>query len=139
MRLRRGPRPWSVSLFAGVLLAAASWNLIADLQPALAHPVEAERIAKVSKASARFCILAIPAAAIWLLGSRIARWFVTLAAIGFATFKVAGAIRFGLPDGEAAGRLLAGLALNASTVLLFTPAASNWFKAGEPHDALALD
>ncbi|WP_120716923.1 hypothetical protein [Tsuneonella amylolytica] len=139
MKLRRGPRPWPVTVFAGVLLAAASWNLGADLKPALAHPVEAERIAMVSAASARFCILAIPAAAIWLLGSRVARWFVTLAAVGFAAYKIAGTIRFGLADGDGTGRLLAGLALNGLTVLLFTPSASRWFAAGGPRDALARD
>lgn len=135
MRLRTDARPWSVNAYAAILGAAVSWNLGVDLQRAFAEPGEAAPIALVSRASAAFLIPLIPAAAIWLYGSRVARALVTIASAGFAIWKVAWALRLGLPSTESGVRFAIGLAMNALVLLLYTPSARRWFTAKEAGDA----
>lgn len=136
MRLQKGPRPWPVTAFVGIMGAVACWNFGVDIQRALAEPVEAERIIFVSRASAALLIHIIPAAAIWLFASRIARWLMTIASIMLAVYRVALLLPAGLPDAESAHRLLAGFFMNALVLLLFAPSARRWFAQRQPDDPI---
>lgn len=94
MKWRRGPRPWSIHLFAILFLAVAIVGLagglirIDDYNYLPINPATGEALSRDEKIvfiSAEFTIVCIPIVAIWLFGSRVARWIVT-------TFVLLGAV-----------------------------------------------
>jgi len=139
MTLAKGPRPWSVRLFALLFMAAATLGLIdhlghlhelaatlGDYAPDMANRDEA-----IVAASARFTIALIPVALIWLLASRVARWLVS----GMALLKLAGFVTT-YADGLRSLALASMIASLAGAALLFTPSASGWLRRkGEGDDA----
>lgn len=142
-RLRTGPRPWSITVFAVIVWTVAVWNLGVGFPDALAHSGSSERVAAVSGESAQFLIRVIPTIAIWLYASRIAKWLLTL-------FSLVGAVLLLLPfllqcvpdlasvtskgffwtcspEAETVALFITGLAVHALVLLLFTPSARQWF------------
>lgn len=133
MKVRSGPRPLAIKIFAMVLGAVASWNLGVDLQYALTEPEESARIMQVSQASARFLVLLIPVSVIWLFASRVAKWFMTIVSAGSSVAMMIAFARMAQPDAESGTRLALGLVMHGLVLLLFTPAAKRWFATERVH------
>jgi hypothetical protein len=135
--LADGPRPWTIRLFALILLGAGLWNFVPQLIAALAEPGRGYRIALVSALSAQFSIVAIPVAAIWLLASNVARWLITVVSAVSAIRLVAmmEPPEFAAADGVV---LATGLATHSVCLLLFTPSARQWFARRNTRDADAF-
>jgi hypothetical protein len=129
-------RPLSINIFAAAFFAAAVialldglWD-IAAMQAVLRDGVPDiawSRDAVIVTLSARFSIALIPIAMVWLSAVRLARWLVTVMALG----KL-----INLPEGlraiAAGGALdtawLVSLTLGLLAVaMLFTPASHRWF------------
>ena len=135
MKWKRGPRPWPIHAYALVALGVGldgyigalhdlrGWELtFEDIVPQFAWNADMAIVAL----SARFTIVCIPVAAIWICGARIARTLVTL----FTVLLIAGFIRV-LADGTApvdALAIIKTLALGIACALLFTPPASRWLQ-----------
>ena len=139
MKIRKGPRPLPVWTFATVVIGIASWNLGVDLQRALSIADEPGRIAAVSRASAGFLIMAIPASVVWLFASRLAKWFITILAAVSVVQMVLAFVRMTSPDAEAGARFAVGLAVHALVLLLFAPSARRWFTAEKKDEAVVFD
>lgn len=138
---KRGPRPFSINLFAGILLALACWNLTVAL---FDLPAQQEFLASLGlglkwnrdwtivTSSAWFTIELIPVALVWIAGSTFARGFIT----AMAAIKVV-LILTNLPMLYALPGILAGQSIALVAVaLLFTQGASNWFNHREADPAL---
>ncbi|MEM7665304.1 MAG: hypothetical protein AAF250_05565 [Pseudomonadota bacterium] len=133
---KRGRRPFSINLFAGILLTLACWNLTVALfdLPAqqeflasLGLGLEWNRDWTIVTSSAWFTIELIPVALVWIAGSAFARGFIT----AMAAIKVA-LILTNLPMLYALPGILAGQSISlAAVALLFTRGANEWF-ASEP-------
>ncbi|MEM8723908.1 MAG: hypothetical protein AAGE86_00155 [Pseudomonadota bacterium] len=141
MKLARGPRPLSISLFAAILLALACWNLAVALfdLPAqqeflasLGLGLEWNRDWTIVTSSAWFTIELIPVALVWLVAAGFARWFIT----AMAVIKVV-LILTNLPMLYALPGVLAGQSISLVAVaLLFTPGANAWFNRKDTDAAL---
>ena len=136
MKIARGPRPLSINLFAGILLALAAWNLVVALfdLPAqeeflrsLGLGLEWNRDWTIVTSSAWFTIELIPIALVWLAASRFARAFIAC----MAGLKVV-LILTNLPMLYALPGILAGQLISlAAVALLFTRGAQQWFERRE--------
>lgn len=142
-RLRTGPRPWSITVFALIVWAAAVWNLGVGIPDALAHSGSSERVTAVSGESAQFLIRIVPTIAIWLYASRIAKWLLTLFSLvgavllllpfmqqcvpDFASMTSKGFFWTCSPTTGTVGLFITALAVHALVLLLFTPSARQWF------------
>ncbi|MEM6585611.1 MAG: hypothetical protein AAF692_07635 [Pseudomonadota bacterium] len=135
-------RPWSIHAYAlvalavgldayiGALLDLGGWELAfedmtADIAPRFAWTRDWTIVAL----SARFTIVCIPVAAIWIWGARFARTLVTL----FTFFLLVGLIRTlaqGTPPLETEA-VIKTLFLGLACALLFTPSAGRWLKPVE--------
>ncbi|MDJ0644258.1 MAG: hypothetical protein QNJ15_15700 [Erythrobacter sp.] len=141
MKLSAGPRPFSINLFAGILLALACWNLAVALfdLPAqeeflrsLGLGLDWNRDWTIVTSSAWFTIELIPVALVWLVAAPFARWFVT----AMALVKIV-LILTNLPMLYALPGILAGQSISlAAVALLFTPSANTWFDREEADAAL---
>ncbi|MEM9500211.1 MAG: hypothetical protein AAF941_00065 [Pseudomonadota bacterium] len=144
MILAIGPRPLSINLFAGILLALACWNLTValfdlsaqqEILNSLGLGFEWNRDWTIVTSSAWFTIELIPVALVWLIASRFARWFIT----AMATIKVA-LILTNLPMLYALPGVLAGQSISlAAVALLFMRGANTWFDRPRESDARAFD
>lgn len=132
MKVARGPRPFSIRLFTGILLTLAIWNLSVALfdLPAqeeflrsLGYGLEWNRDWTIVTSAAWFTIELIPIALVWLLASRFARAFIVcMAALKAALMLTSLPLLYALP-GILAGQLIA----LAAVALLFTTGAQQWF------------
>jgi hypothetical protein len=123
MRLRRGPRPLAIRVFAAAFLAAALLRLGRGLDDLpLAETIYAanlpwwpwDRDWTIVALSAEFTIALIPLVWIYLFAARFARWLV----LGF------GALRLAMLDPAAlTGAVLVAIAMGS----LLTPGAARWF------------
>ena len=132
MRLARGPRPLSIHLFAGTLLAIACWNLAVALfdLPAqeeflrsLGLGLDWNRDWTIVTSSAWFTIELIPIALVWLFASRFARAFIACMAGLKAVLLVSNLTMLYALPGVFAGQSIA----LAAVALLFTRGARDWF------------
>ena len=139
-------RPWSIHAYAaialavgldayvGALLDLSGWELffedrIADIAPRFAWTRDWTIVAL----SARFSIVCIPVAAIWIWGARFARTLVTVFTfLLLASFIRTLALDSALLEAESA---LKTLALGAACAALFTPSAERWLKPEEEETA----
>lgn len=140
MRLVRGPRPLSINLFAGILLALAVWNLavamfdlpqqeefLRSLGLQFGLGLDWNRDWTIITSSAWFTIELIPIALVWFAASRFARWFVTAMAAIKALLIVGDLLMlYALP-----GLLLGQSIALASVALLYTRASEQWFARKE--------
>ncbi|MFL0355097.1 hypothetical protein ACI5KX_01355 [Erythrobacter sp. GH1-10] len=136
MKVKRGPRPLSINLFAGVLLAIATSNLAIALfdLPAqeeflrsLGLGLDWNRDWTIVTSSAWFTIELIPIALVWLVASRFARWFITaMAALKALLILGDLLLLYALP-----GLLLGQSIALAAVALLFTRGAEAWFAKKE--------
>ncbi|MCK0129678.1 hypothetical protein [Erythrobacter sp. F6033] len=136
MRIAKGPRPWSINLFAGILLILALWNLSVALfdLPAqeeflrsLGLGLDWNRDWTIVTSSAWFTIELIPIALVWVAASRFARVFV-----GCMAGLKAVLLLTNLPALYALPGMLAGQSISlAAVALLFTKGANDWFSAKE--------
>lgn len=136
MKWREGPRPWTIHLFAILMLGSSLFELITGLQGleelvALLNadiPLIAwDRDSAIVFQSAVFSIVLFPLVWIWGLGSRIAR--LVIAVLTFPTWVVlfANAWLFvSQGEFEIAG-LVNALIIAFAIVLLFLPQSSHWF------------
>ncbi len=132
MKIAKGPRPLSINLFAGILIALACWNLAVALfdLPAqqeflasLGLGLEWNRDWTIITSSAWFTIELIPIALVWLVAAGFARWFIT----AMAAIKVV-LILTNLPMLYALPGILVGQSISLLAVaLLFTRSANDWF------------
>lgn len=129
MRVAKGPRPWSIHLFAIILIGAGLWNFIPQLGHALKEADQSYRIALVSVLSAQFSIVAIPVIAIWAFASRVAKWLFTVISIGsFGWFLYATlSSDFGLE--HSIWTVALSSLTHGAIILLFLPSANRWFDA----------
>jgi len=147
MTLANGPRPREVHIFALIFIAVGLWNLLqalTDIDSARAMlssflDREVSRDEAIILVSARFTIVLIPVAAIWLFASRIARIVVTVMAIA-ASWQLLGqfaALQSGLGfDRFVVASILAGL---LGAAYLYTAPSRHWFKEGAHGHAKAFD
>lgn len=139
-------RPWSIHAYAaialtvgleayvGALLNLRGWELffedmtadmIADMAPRFAWTRDWTIVAL----SARFSIVCIPVAAIWIWGARFARTLVTVFTfLLLASFLRTLALDSAALEAEAAFKTLA---LGAACPVLFTPSAERWLNPEE--------
>lgn len=140
MRLAPSPRPFAINLFAAILLGLALVNLTVALfdLPAqeeflasLGLGFEWNRDWTIVASSAWLTIELIPILLVWLVASRIARWFIT----GMALIKVF-LILTNLPMIYVIPGILLGQSISLGAVaLLFTQAANDWFSNETPDPA----
>ncbi len=145
MNLAKGPRPWSIKIFAAMLLIQGLWELAGGLLSledavtvlAIAIPsLDWNRDLAIVALSANFTIVLIPVVAVWVFASRIARALLTLFALlslvtAFATLWLLLDARFA--DWSV---LLDGLVTPLAVALLYTPNARAWLRTkgkGESH------
>ncbi len=141
MKIAKGPRPLSINLFAGILIALACWNLAVALFDLTAQQeflaslglgLEWNRDWTIITSSAWFTIELIPIALVWLAAAGFARWFITT----MAAIKVV-LILTNLPMLYALPGILAGQSISlAAVALLFTRGANDWFASSQsvnPH------
>lgn len=136
MKWRKGPRPWSIRLFALAFLFAAMWRLLDHLlNPLSAWFLYSERFPQIEwtgdlvivASSAEFTIALIPIVWIFGLGSRVARWIVTL----FGIYKLLpyswspDLILFSIESNPLL--LVPFLATVLALVMLYVPASGRWF------------
>ncbi|TRD11297.1 hypothetical protein FGU71_05175 [Erythrobacter insulae] len=136
MKFAKGPRPWSINLFAGVLLILAIWNLAVALfdLPAqeeflrsLGLGLDWNRDWTIVSSSAWFTVELIPIALVWIAASRFARMFITGMAGVKAVLLVANfPVLYALP-GILAGQCIA----LAAVALLYTRGSQEWFAIKE--------
>lgn len=139
MKLARGPRPFSINLFAAILLALACWNLAAalfdlpaqqELLASLGLGLEWNRDWTIVTSSAWFTIELIPVALVWVAAARFARWFIT----AMAAIKVV-LILTNLPMLYALPGILVGQSISLLAVaLLFTRGSNDWFASDQRID-----
>ncbi|MBV7258644.1 hypothetical protein [Erythrobacter crassostreae] len=140
MRIAKGPRPWSINLFAGVLLILACWNLSValfdlpaqeELLRSLGLGLDWNRDWTIVTSSAWFTIELIPIALVWIAASPFARIF-----IGCMAGLKALLVLANLPVLYALPGMLAGQSIAlAAVALLFTRGANNWFAKKEMNPA----
>ncbi len=141
-------RPLSINMFAAAFLAAALiafldglWDIPAmqTLLRGSLRGIAWSRDAVIVTLSARFSIVLIPIALVWLRASNFARWMVTVLALGKLIIA---------PDGIAAmangGAVdtawLTALALSLlAAVMLFTPASNRWFAQKQEVDSAVFE
>jgi hypothetical protein len=144
VKIARGPRPWTIHVFAAIVIAIGLWSLIEVLLELDFHTHRLQRrlpqIAwsedfTIVFASARFSIVCIPVVAIWAFGSRIARWLVTMM-IGYQFFSLLWDGLTILRAGGLDGWLYYNWPSHLTTVLLtvgigllFTPPSNLWFQS----------
>lgn len=136
MRLRKGPRPLTIRVFAAAFLASAIiayldglWNIPAQLAMLRANVPDFawSEDAVIVLLSARLSIALIPIALVWLLASNFARWMVTVLGLG-KLINVPMAVRLVAEGGQIDPAWLTSLALGVVAVaMLFTPASNRWF------------
>jgi len=132
MRIAKGPRPWSIHLFAAALSSAAGYKLVTGLLSVEQfrqnnldrYPyLELDADLSIILMCAITTIVLIPVVAIWVFGSSIARILVVLMAYPAMNdiFRVLVLDRNlnVVSTAEAAIRL-------AAIALLFLPASSRW-------------
>ncbi|WP_296717662.1 hypothetical protein [Erythrobacter sp.] len=138
MKWRKGPRPWPIHLFAAIFLMAGAWELAYRL--AVLHRFQMQLAGQTLSEdwiivffSARFTIVCIPVIAIWLFGSRVARWLITIMTV-WATLTVLSQFdmarlqrTIGMNPLDIWYRYGARLAYIFAVALLFIPAARRWF------------
>lgn len=148
MKIRKGPRPLTIHLFAAAFLASAViaylgglWGIEKQMALFEANVPELDwsEDAVIVILSARLSIAFIPVALVWLFASRVARWLVTVLGLG-KLINVPQAVEL-VADGEAldptwtASLVLALLAV----AMLFLPASNRWFALGEEIDPATFD
>jgi hypothetical protein len=129
MKWRKGPRPWSVHLFAVILIGAGLWNFVPLLWLALDEADRGYRIALVSVLSAQFSIVVIPVIAIWALASRVAKWLFTLLSIGSFVWLFYKMLTSDFALEAMIWMLGLGTLTHGAVILLFVPSARRWFDA----------
>jgi hypothetical protein len=144
MRIARGPRPWPIWLFAGILLLVGLLRLIAQLH-GFSHWSELEqsglglidwdRERQIIMAFSVMTIILIPIVAIWLFASRIARIFVTALSVPGLLFGWVGSLLDGADYAAMLG--LESMLCLAAISLLFTPAASRWLSDNKKEPVVA--
>ncbi len=137
MRLARGPRPWSIRLFAALFLLAGSWQLVDRLtRPLMAQLVFEDRFPALSwtpewvivASFTEFTIALIPILWIYFLASGFARWFVVILGLvglvphSFDLYAILTSIEM------RPSLLVSPLAVLTALALLFTPSAARWFR-----------
>lgn len=142
MKLRRGKRPWSIWLFAALLLGPGLYQIAMGFQVAL-HDArfvqESFRIGTVARASTAVAIITIPVLAVVGYASRVAKWFVTIMSLASAALF---ASRLG---GLAPALRLPAwvwfhvLLTHAPFLLLYLPSAREWFRSRKNDDAHVFD
>ncbi|MET4132488.1 hypothetical protein ABIE62_001623 [Porphyrobacter sp. MBR-155] len=138
MKWRKGSRPWPINVFAVTFLSVGAWQLADNLTKLHRHQIilfgtEISRDEMIVLLSAQFTILCIPVVAIWLFGSRVARWLITImTAWGALTFlmqldtaRLPMTMEMSLLDfWNLYGTRMAFL---VAVILLFAPDARGWF------------
>lgn len=90
MKLAKGPRPWSIGVYALISLVIGTWDLLEGLLHLDALVASLNRAAPqffwthdiaVVLISASFTIVLIPLSAIWLFASKLARIVITIFAV----------------------------------------------------------
>ena len=132
MKRARGPRPWSVRLFAALFLGVALILLVRRLSDPVEFAFVIDRYVSLQTdfkdtgiilASALFAIACIPVGLIWFRASRIARILIGV---------MAGLELFRLPDLFLSWPYVPPVELVVTAVpliglvLLFTPSANRW-------------
>ncbi|MEO0590335.1 MAG: hypothetical protein AAFZ11_07205 [Pseudomonadota bacterium] len=135
MSAERGPRPWPIHAFAGILCVAATVKLVRGLLDVEAQTFALQRTyptlewnndLAIVLMSADTTIILIPVVAVWMFRSRIARILVTVMAIPTVWLLV----QFAFLGLGVSGPLLADSGLRLLAVaLLYTPAASAWLRS----------
>lgn len=140
-------RPWSIHAFAILLLTVGLHALIGGLTnldewllvfEGMAPEFPWSRDWTIVAHCARFSIVCIPVAVVWIWGRRFARTLVT-----FFTVLTLIALIWALADGTApidADGIVKTALIALACALLFTPSASCWLEpAKEADDAEAFD
>jgi len=144
VKVARGPRPWTIHVFAIITLAIGLWSLIEVLLDLDFHTrIMERRLPQIAWsedftivfASARFTIVCIPVVAIWGFANRIARWLVFVMT-GYGFFIFLRSFLDILPTGGLEGWLyynwpphLSTILLTLGTGLLFTQQSNLWFRS----------
>jgi len=140
MKIAEGRRPWSIHTFAGIVCVAATVKLVRGLTDVEAQTIALQRAyptlewnndLAIVLMSAETTIILIPVVAVWMFRSRVARILVTVMAIPTVWLLA----QFAFLGLGASGPLLADSVLRVIAVaLLYTPAASAWFRPEEGID-----
>jgi len=140
MKWRKGPRPWTINLFAILLLASSVVGLIWSLMT-IDQTVETlkfdlpafnwDRDAAIVWSFSLFSIVLFPLVWIWGLGSRIARIVITVFAIPAALKLIAFIWLFVSRGFFDPLTVLDSLVVVSAVGLLFTPSASRWLSKEE--------
>lgn len=148
MKLAKGPRPWSIWVFAIITLLGASTKVIVALSDMSAAQIELENdpfdihwnFDKVVIAvSAMFTIELIPAAAIWLFASKFARLLVTLVAALAGILALNWIAWIVIGREPALGLLLPSIWTVLVASLLYFPSSRSWFAQKQEVDPATFD
>jgi len=135
MKIAKGPRPWSIHLFAITLISTATYKLVSGLlsveqfrqnNQGLYPYLELDSDLSIILMCAITTIVLIPVVAIWVFGSSIARILVVLMAYP----EVNALFRVWVLDlnMDTLSRAEAAIRLTA-IALLFVPASSRWLRS----------
>lgn len=138
MRIAKGPRPWSIWIFAIMLIGAGLWNFVPQLWLALDEADRGYRIALVSVLSAQFSIVVIPVIAIWALASRVAKWLFTVLSISSFAWLFYTSLTSDFALEAIIWTLGIGALTHGAIILLFLPSARTWFDAQRTQDVEAF-
>ena len=140
MRIARGPRPWPIHAFAMFVLGAAIVGLtnglmrIDDYNFLPFNPYTGESLSRDEKiivVSAEFTIVCIPLVAIWVFGSRIARWVLAaFMVLGIVSWISIADSRYWAYVAEAGPTVIIAqlpkLVVWIAVALLFLPSSHRW-------------
>lgn len=136
MKWRKGPRPWSIKIAALAFLFAAAWRLLDHLlNPIAGWVLYSERFSGIDWTNdlviiasfTEFTIALIPIVWIYGLGSRIARWVVTLFGI-YKLIPYSWSVELVLFTIEAKPLLLVPVAATVlALAMLYVPPSFRWF------------
>lgn len=143
MRVAKGPRPWTIQLFALAFLSGAViafldgfWDIPAQQAffETRVPELNWSEDAIIVMLSARLSIACIPVVLVWVFSSRIARWLVTFMGLG-KLINVPEAFRLAQDGAQIDPLWTASLTLSVMAVLLlFLPPSSRWFARREEVD-----
>ena len=132
----RGPRPWSIQMFALAFTVQAIATFgqdithLAQTKASLAATfpdIAFDRDLTIITTSARLSIALIPVAMVWFLASRLARWLIVMLALG-KTLMTLNITMFSVPHELVTPLAFGSLLLSlGGAALLLTPGATRWF------------
>ena len=144
MRLAKGPRPWTIWVFAAAFLGAALLNFVSQISNLetvqkvyeLQMPWEGwSRDWTIVAVSARLSIALIPIALIVFSAVRFARWLVTALAVFNLLELVQKIVTWMSVEGVSLQYLAEPALIVIAGLCLWSPSAERYFAQKEPVDA----